>query len=100
VIAVVRTYKAIRVKAKFTDAANTIVPCYLALIQRGLTVYREPSAVTQSGMLWVAESPTIQFCAEDLVTLLGLVALRETRNTDWLASDEEIETFLARFEIP
>ena len=51
-------------------------------------------------MLWIAESSTIQFSAEDLVTLLGLVALEETRGTDWQASDEDIESFLAQFGVP
>ena len=87
-------------KAKLTDAANTIVPSYLALIQRGLSVYQEPSAVTESGLLWVAEDARTQFFAEDLVTLLGLVAMRETRGTDWQASDEDLESFLARFGVP
>ncbi len=88
------------VKETLADAANTIVPSYLALIQRGLSVSQEPSAVTESGMLWVAEDETTQFFAEDLVTLLGLVAMRETRGENWRASDQDIESFLARFGNP
>lgn len=88
------------VKKTLSDAASNIVPWYLALIQRGFSVTQEPSAVTESGMLWVAEDETTQFFAEDLVTLLGLVAMRETRGQNLRASDQDIESFLARFGVP
>ena len=77
-----------------------MIPAYLALLQRGLSVFREPSAVTDSGMLWVAEDATHQFFAENLVTLLGLVAMHETRGPKWQASDEAIERFIAEFGVP
>ena len=88
------------VKPSLTDAGNTIVPAYLALLQRGLSVHREPSAVTDSGTLWVAEVAGHQFVAEDPVTLLGLVAMYETRGPEWQASDDEIESFIAKFGVP
>jgi hypothetical protein len=88
------------VKPTITDAANTIILAYLALLQRGLSVRREPSAATDSGMLWVAEDDGHYFVAEDLVMLLGLVAMHETRKPEWQASDEEIELFLAEFGVP
>jgi hypothetical protein len=87
-------------KPTLADAGNTLVPAYLALLQRGLSVCREPSAVTDSGMLWVAESAGHRFVAEDLVTLLGLVAIHQTRGPNWQASDEEIDRFLAEFGVP
>lgn len=87
-------------KTTLTDAGNTLVPAYLALIQRGLTVQREPSAVTDSGVLWIAEDAGHHFVAEDLVTLLGLVAMLETRGPEWQASDEQIERFIAEFGVP
>jgi hypothetical protein len=88
------------VKTRLTDAANTIVPAYLALLQRGLSVCREPSAVTESGMLWVAEDAGHQFFAEDFVTLLGLVVMHQTRGPEWQASDDQIEQFIAEFGVP
>ena len=87
-------------KPTMTDAGNTLVPAYLAILQRGLSLYREPSAVTDSGMIWVAESTDCRFVAEDFVMLLGLVAVRETRGPEWQASDEEIERFIAEFGVP
>lgn len=86
-------------KSRLTNAGNTIVPAYLALIQRGFSVYREPSGLTDSGMIWIAEDTLTQFYAEDLVTLLGLVAIQETRGVDWQASDEDIETFFAKYGV-
>lgn len=51
-------------------------------------------------MIWIAEDADRQFVAENLVTLLGLVAMRESRGSEWLASDEEINRFLAEFGPP
>ncbi len=87
-------------KTPLTDTGNTLVPAYLVLLQRGLSVCQEPSAVTDSGTLWIAEDADHRFFAEDLVTLLGLVAMHETRGPDWQASDEEIERFIAEFGVP
>ncbi|ADG69593.1 conserved hypothetical protein [Planctopirus limnophila DSM 3776] len=87
-------------KSQLTNAGNTIVPAYLALLARGLSIVKEPSAFTESGMIWVAEDTTTQFSAEDLVTLLGLVAMQETRGAGWQASDEEIESFFAKYGVP
>jgi hypothetical protein len=38
--------------------------------------------------------------ADDLITLLGVVGVAETRRADWRASDEEIESFLKKFGDP
>jgi hypothetical protein len=88
------------VKPTLANAGNTLVPAYLALLQRGFKVYREPSLKTESGPLWVAEDSSCRFVAEDLVTLLGLVGLYETRGSHWEASDQEIDSFLAEHGIP
>ena len=57
--------------------------------------------MTDSGEhYWVAQDAGHRFVAEDLVTLLGLVALYETRGPGWQASDEEIDQFIAEFGIP
>jgi hypothetical protein len=85
------------VKPFLANAGNVVIPAYLALLQRGLLVHREPSAVTESGMGWVAENATHRFAADDPVSLLGLVALHETRGSEWQASDEEIDRFLIKF---
>lgn len=88
-------------KPTLANAGNTLVPAYLALRQRGLSVSRDTSLVTDSGEhYWIAEDADLRFIAEDLVTLLGLVALREIRGTSWQASDEEIDQFLAEFGVP
>jgi hypothetical protein len=78
-------------------AGNTVVSAYLELLKHGLRVYREPSAVTDSGMCWVAEDDSRQFIAEDTGSLLGLVAMHTSRGPEWRASDEEIERFLSEF---
>jgi hypothetical protein len=87
-------------KPKLTDAGNTIVPAYLALLERGYLVCRDPSLAADSGAYWVAEDAGHRFVAEDLVALLGPVAMHETRGPEWQASDEEIDRFLAEFGVP
>ena len=82
------------------NAANTIVPAYLALLERVLLVSRETSLMTDSGGLWIAENSNHQFKADDWVTLLGLVALQETRGPNWPASDQQFEQFLSQFGVP
>ena len=87
-------------KPTLTDAGNTLVPAYLEILQRGYDVIREPSAVTESGTTWIAEHPNRRFVSEDLVTLLGLIAMYESRGPNWQASDEQLESFLSKFGVP
>ena len=87
-------------KPTLTDAGNTLVPAYLAILQRGLLVHSEPSAITESGTVWIAEDADRQFVAEDLVMLLGLIAMYESRGPNWQASDGEIDRFIAEFGVP
>lgn len=82
-------------KRQIVAAGNTIVPAYLALLQKGYRVRREETA--GSTEWWRAEGPECILIAEDPETLLGLAAMYETRGPDWGASDAEIEAFLERF---
>lgn len=84
-------------KPTLATAPNTLIPAYLALLQRGLSVHRDQSSESGHPAYWVAEDPGRRFIAEDTLTLLGLVALAETRGPEWQATDEEIDRFLADF---
>jgi hypothetical protein len=85
------------VKPTLADAANTVIPAYLALLQRGLSVTRESAPSDGAEDCWIAEDADRRFVAEHPVALLGLVALYETRGSEWQASDEQIDRFLAEF---
>jgi hypothetical protein len=85
------------VKPTLADAANTVIPAYLALLQRGLAVSRESASADAAEALWIAEDAAQRFVAEGPLALLGLVALYETRGPEWQASDEQIDRFLAEF---
>ncbi len=87
-------------KSTLANAGNVIIPAYLALLERGFTVLQDPVMKTGSAACWVAEDSGHRFVAEDLVTLLGLVALYEIRGREWRASDEQIDRFLAEFGVP
>jgi hypothetical protein len=82
-------------KTTLAAAGNVLVPAYLALIQKGYAVRSENTGAGNE--VWFAENDTHRFIADDPVTLVGLVALHETRGDDWQAPDEEIMNFLARY---
>lgn len=73
------------------DAANVLVPAYLAICRKGYLVKNENGYMT-------AELGDRRFLAEDPLRLLGLIALAEIRGAAWQASDEEIDDYLRRFE--
>jgi hypothetical protein len=45
----------------------------------------------------VAEKGETKFMAEDPVTLLGVQAIYESRQSDWKATDDELDNFLKEF---
>jgi hypothetical protein len=76
-------------------AGNTLAPAWLALQQKGYVVRSEHTGTEAER--WVAASAERDFIAPDPLSLLGLVALYETRGDEWQATDAEIEAFLARY---
>ena len=80
-------------KKILANAANTLVPAYLALQQKGYAVHCEQPGLAEE--VWYAEIENHQFSAADPVSLLGLVALHESRGDGWQATDNEIESFLS-----
>lgn len=81
-------------KLKIADAGNVAVPAYLVLQQKGYQVRCETE---DSQETWFAENDTAELIAEDIVALLGLVALAEFRGHNWKASDGEIDDFVQKF---
>lgn len=79
-------------------AGNVVVPAYLALRAKGYVVRCERSPNQLEN--WIAEGPLGRFCADDPITLLGVVGVAEMRGEDWRASDSEIESFLKTFVNP
>ena len=65
-------------KTTIATAGNTIIPAYLALLQKGYSISCESSAGAAEE-LWVAEDASTRFRAEDPLLLLGLVSLYEIR---------------------
>ena len=73
-------------------AGNTEVPAYLALVARGFSVSRDHQSV------WTATKGEASFLADSPLQLLGVVAMFESRGSQWQASDEQIEEFLRRYQ--
>ncbi|HVF85043.1 MAG TPA: hypothetical protein VM821_03595 [Abditibacteriaceae bacterium] len=84
-------------KIKIADAGNVLVPAYLTLIQKGLSVRWLNLTDDPEQELWFAEDATREFVADGPLTLLGLVSLHEIRGDNWQASDEQIDDFLGKY---
>lgn len=76
-------------KQRIVGAGNTLTPAYLTLVARGYRVRREKHA-DGSGETWTAENDNAKLVADDLLSLLGLAMIRETRGENWMAADTEI----------
>ena len=76
-------------------AANTEVPCYLALLALGFEVALKAEGDREN---WSAKKAGVQITADSPCNLLGLAAMVEVRGADWRANDDEIDEFLGRFE--
>jgi hypothetical protein len=77
-------------------AGNVEVPAYLVLIQKGYTISSRDQSKANDG--WYAEKEGRRFQADSLIAMLGLVTMYEVRGNDWTATDEEITSFLQKYE--
>jgi hypothetical protein len=76
-------------------ASDVVIPAYFALLAKGYIVRCEP--LSNGLQYWFAEGPLGRFGGDNMITLLGVVAVAETRGEGWPASDLEIDSFLKRF---
>ena len=84
---------------RIAGAANTVIPAVRALETLGYAVARRDSGgEPPNDEWWTATGPLGEFVAEDSVTLLGLVAMRDARGAASKASDAEIDAFMGRFQ--
>lgn len=79
---------------RIAAAGNTEVPCYLEILARGYSVTVVRGTETD---YWSASKGDNDFLAEDLVSLLGVIAMAESRGREWQAQDHEIDEFLLRY---
>lgn len=80
---------------RIVAAANTEIPCYLALRALGYEIER---VGTDDRETWIATRRERRLESDaGLCTLLGLAQMAELRGDDWPAGDTEIEAFMARY---
>ena len=77
---------------KISTAGNVIVPAILAIESMGYSIKWDDKIV-------VAVKDDDQYCADDPLSLLGLIKLVETRSWEWGATDAEIEATLNRHKL-
>jgi hypothetical protein len=80
---------------RIAAGANTMVPAYLTLLDKGYQVSRID--VGEREETWQALKGDEEFFAEEPMSLLGLVALFESRGANWRATDDQIDEFLSRY---
>jgi hypothetical protein len=70
-----------------SEAMNTYNPCLAVLVEKGFKVSGDlPEAGTAR---WLAENDRVRISASSPVSLLGLVALWETRGEGWRKKPED-----------
>ncbi len=72
-------------------AGGVLTPIYLTLKQKGYTIRREKF---DNLLWWIAENHQRRFIADDVMALLALVAMRETRGQEWQATDDQISEYM------
>jgi hypothetical protein len=83
-------------KENISAAGNNEVPAYLVLRDKGyqITVTKVKEGPEQ---IWSAENDLVRLHAEGPIELLGMVAMYESRGTNWRAPDDEIDDFVKKF---
>jgi hypothetical protein len=79
-------------------AGNVVIPAYLTLLTKGYIITCERAE--DGSETWIAEGTLGRFGADDTITLLGVIAVAETRGDSWPATDVEIDAFLKKFVPP
>lgn len=82
---------------QIANAGNTLIPAFLALKSKGYRVWWERGDNAPEDETWYAEGPLGCFVADDSLQLLGLVAMRELRGSDWKADDDQIDNFMRHY---
>ncbi len=78
-----------------TAAGNVEVPAYLALGQLGFEIERQ---IFGNGTeWWVARKGDEIFSAESPLGILGLCLISQVRGEEWMATDEEINSYLLKY---
>jgi hypothetical protein len=78
-----------------TACGNTEVPAYLALQQAGFDVSRR---ICEDGLeMWIAKRDPVMFSGPSALEVLGLYAMWQIRGDDWKTTDDELDTYLAKY---
>lgn len=81
-------------KVKFFANGDTMVPAYLALLEKG---YQVSCSRSGGAEMWMAIKDDKAFLGDGPLMALGLISLHEIRGSDWRAADNEIEAFMDRY---
>jgi len=79
---------------QITACGNTEVPAYLALQQAGFDV----SHRVENGLeMWIAKRDPVTLSGPSALEVLGLYAIWQIRGDDWKTSNDELDTYLAKY---
>lgn len=80
-------------KFSLGTAGNTILPTLQVLTAKGYTITRDRTPPEDDDPLWVAVKDERRFLAETVESLLGLIAMWESRGDDWYLKPGEYEQY-------
>ena len=78
-----------------TASGNTEIPAYFALSKLGYDIER--GLLDCGEELWMAKQEEEVFSGSSPVEVLGLSLMRQTRGEPWVATDDEIQSFMKAF---
>ena len=76
---------------KIAATANTLAPAWRVLVSKGWDVERHYDEPTER---WTAKRGPIELSAQDVLQLLGLVCVYNSRGDEWRPTDDEVRDFL------
>lgn len=74
-----------------------MVPAYLILKEKGFELKKTHHSESD-GDTWTATKEGIKLIGDDPLELLGLSKIVETRGSEWMATDRQIDTFMKDFD--
>jgi len=84
-------------KVRITASGYAEIPAYLTLVNKGYCVSLQKDIAILDRKVWIANRDGNEFIAEDLIELLGVVSMYESRGSNWRASDRQIEKYLEKY---
>ncbi len=76
---------------KIVAAGNTLAPAWRVLVSKGWQVECHSDESTEQ---WTAKRGSVELSAPDVLQLLGLVCVYNSRGDEWHPTDDDVREYL------